>query len=113
MTRGEDELTVRIRRTLVDVPDVAEQTMFGSTAFMVRGKLCLSGRADRMMCRIDPAAHDLAIAREGCQPVVMKGQERRGYVYVAAEAVRTDEALRYWVDRSLRYNESIRMAKQH
>jgi hypothetical protein len=107
MRRGEDELTVRIRRALVDVPDVAEQQMFGSTGFMVRGKLCVSGRADRMMCRIDPAGHDLAIAREGCQTVVMKGQERRGYVYVVAEAVRTDDALRYWVDLALRYNQSI------
>jgi TfoX/Sxy family transcriptional regulator of competence genes len=104
---GDSELTARIRRILADVPDVTEQRMFGSTGFMVRGKLCVSGRAERMMCRIDPAIHDAALERDGCQTVVMKGQERRGYVYVAAEALRADEALRYWLDLALEYNDAL------
>jgi len=92
---------------LAHVPDVAEQKMFGSTAFLVRGKLCISGRAERMMCRIDPAIHEAALEREGCRTVVMKGRERRGYVYIDAESVQTPEALRYWVDLALEYNGSI------
>jgi hypothetical protein len=81
--------------------------MFGSTAFMVRDKLCISGRADRVMCRIDPALHDTALEREGCRTVVMKGREYRGYVYIDAEAVQTQEALTYWVDLALTYNKVI------
>jgi TfoX/Sxy family transcriptional regulator of competence genes len=101
------ELTARIRRALAGVPDVTEQKMFGSTGFMVRGKLCVSGRAERMMCRIDPEIHDAALQHEGCRTVVMKGQERRGYVYVAAESLRTDGALRYWIDLALQYNATL------
>lgn len=102
-----DELTSRIRILLAHVPDVVEKRMFGSTAFIVRDKLCISGRADRVMCRIDPALHDAAREREGCRTVVMKGREYRGYVYIDAEAVQTQEALSYWVDLALTYNKVI------
>jgi hypothetical protein len=102
------ELTNRIRLALSHVPDVAEQKMFGSTAFLLRGKLCMSGRAERMMCRIDPDMHNVAVAREGCRTVEMKGRERLGYVYIDADSVRTPEALRYWVDLALEYNKLIR-----
>ena len=74
---------------------------------MVRGKMCTSARAERIMCRIDPALHDAALEQKGCRTVVMKGQEYRGYVYVDAEFVRTQHALKYWVDLALNYNEAI------
>jgi hypothetical protein len=104
----DDGLTNRIRMALAHIPDVAEKKMFGSTAFMVRGKLCISGHAVRIMCRIDPALHDSALEREGCRTVVMKGRECRGFVYVDADSIRTQDELRYWVDLALQYNEVIR-----
>ena len=101
------DLLNRVRAALAPVPNVKEKKMFGATAFMVRGKLCISVRAERIMCRIDPAIHDAALAHEGCQAVVMKGRPYRGYVYVGAEAVRTISALKYWVDLALKYNKVI------
>ena len=79
--------------------------MFGGTAFLVRGKLCVSARKERIMCRIDPAVHDAALQRPGCRTMVMKGREYRGYVYVDAAAVRTHRDLTYWVRLALGYNE--------
>jgi TfoX N-terminal domain len=93
----ESDLLSRVRTALAPVPNVQEKKMFGSTAFMVRGKLCISARAERIMCRIDPALHDVALERAGWQTVVMKGRQYRGYVYVEAEAVRTSRALKYWL----------------
>ena len=79
---------------------------------MVRGKLCVSARAERIMCRIDPATHGAALEREGTQTVVMRGREQRGYVYVGAESVRTAAALKYWVDLALNYNKAIAAANE-
>lgn len=78
--------------------------MFGSTAFLVRGKMCVTARADRIMCRIDPDLHDDAVARDGCTTVVMRGRPYRGFVYVAAENVSTARTLKYWVELALRFN---------
>ena len=109
---SDSELLSRVRAALAPVPNVTEKRMFGSTAFMVRGKLCISARAERIMCRIDPAIHDAALEREGCHTVVMRGRQYRGYVYVGAEAVKTSRALKYWVDLALNYNNTITSTKK-
>ena len=101
------EILSRVRAALAPIPKVEEKKMFGSTAFMVGGKLCVSAGAERIMCRIDPALHEAALKREGCQTVVMRGRQYRGYVYVGAESVKTTSALKYWVDLALDYNKAI------
>lgn len=103
----DDELLSRVRAALAQVPNVEEKRMFGATAFMVRGKLCVSAGRGRIMCRIDPVFHDAALKRKGCQTVVMKGRQYRGYMHVDAESLRTKEALKYWIDHALKYNNAM------
>ncbi|HET9343476.1 MAG TPA: TfoX/Sxy family protein [Candidatus Eremiobacteraceae bacterium] len=100
-------LVDRIRTALADTPNVQEKRMFGGVGFMVRGKLCLSARQKRMMCRIDPALHDDVLRRKSCRTVVMKGRSLRGYVRVEASKVRTRRDLDYWVALALDYNRQI------
>lgn len=102
-----DDLVNRVRAALAQAPDVEEKKMFGSDAFMVRGKLCVSARAERIMCRIDPALHDAALERDGTSTVVMGDREYRGYVYVNAESVETKDHLDYWLGLALDFNEAI------
>ena len=104
---NDDRLANRIRAALANVPDVKEKEMFGSLAFMVSGKICISARADRIMCRIDPELHEAALKRSGCRTVVMKGREYRGYVYVDSESVKSKKALNYWISLALDYNKTI------
>lgn len=105
----DDALTNRVKAALARIPGVEEKKMFGGTAFIVRGKMCVSVRKEeRIMCRIDPAIHDAALERNGCRTVVMKGRQYRGYVYVDAEAVRTKGDLEYWVGLALDYNEKAK-----
>jgi|SRR5215831_5574114 len=101
------KLVERVRDALAKVKNVEERRMFGGTGFMVRGKLCISARPSRIMCRIDPSAHDAAIKRKGCRTVVMKGREYKGYVHVDASAVRTRTALMSWVVRALEFNRTL------
>jgi len=72
--------------------------------FMVERKMCITVGNARIMCRIDPAIHDEALKRGGCTTVVMKGREYRGYVHVAADAVKTKRELDYWVGLALDFN---------
>ena len=103
---GDEKLIERVRATLASVTGVKEKKMFGSIAFMVRGKMCVSARAERIMCRIEPTLHDAAVKREGCRTVVMRGRKYRGYVHVASEAVKTEQKLTYWIKLALDYNEA-------
>lgn len=103
-----DALTGRVEAALAHIPRVEQKRMFGGITFMVRGRICVSVGRDRIMCRIDPAVHDAALAREGCHTVVMKGREYRGYVYVDRDAVRSKRDLDYWIGLALDYNDGAR-----
>lgn len=107
----DDELVGRVRSALAHVPDVEEKRMFGSMAFMVRGKLCVGARTERIMCRIDPAYHDALLERKGCETVIMRGRAYRGYVYVDAGSIRTKGALQDWIDLALDYNKALTSKK--
>jgi len=104
----DDSLAHRVKAALARIPEVEQKKMFGGITFMVRGKMCVSVGAERIMCRIDPALHDAALEREGCRTVVMKGRQYRGYVYVDAEAVRAKRDLVYWIGLALDYNDKAK-----
>jgi TfoX/Sxy family transcriptional regulator of competence genes len=99
-----ESLASRVRAALAPMGRVEEKRMFGGLAFMVDGKMCVTVREDRIMVRIDPADHDAAVARAGCEPMIMRGREIRGYVRVAASALRTPAALDRWIRMALAYN---------
>jgi TfoX/Sxy family transcriptional regulator of competence genes len=105
-TAHDEMLVDRVRAALADIAGVKEKKMFGSIAFMVRGKMCVSARAQRIMCRIEPSLHDAAVKREGCRTVIMRGRQFRGYVYVDSEAIKTGRALKYWIKLALDYREA-------
>lgn len=104
---GDDTLVDRVRAALRGVRPVKEQKMFGSIGFMVRGKLCVAARPERIMCRIDPATHGDAVKRKGVHAVVMKGRQYKGYVRVDANALTTQRAVAYWVSRALKFNRTL------
>jgi TfoX/Sxy family transcriptional regulator of competence genes len=104
-----DEILVqRVRETLSDVPRVVEKRMFGSIAFMVNGKMCVNAGKERLMCRIDPAMHAEALKKKGCQTVIMKGKEYKGYVFVSKEGMKTKEDFDYWIGLALVYNKKAK-----
>lgn len=107
---GNNVLLERVEAALTGLPDVEQKKMFGGICFMVRGKMCITVRDGRIMCRIDPAIHDVAVARQGASTVVMKGRQYRGYIRVDAEAIRAKRDFDYWVGLVLAYNDATKSA---
>ncbi len=106
----DEALVDRVKAALARIPRVEQKRMFGGITFMVRGKMCVSAGAERIMCRIDPAIHDAALQHKGCRTVVMKGRQYRGFVYVEAAAVRAKRDLDYWIGLALDYNDKAKAA---
>lgn len=99
-----ESLASRVRAALAPTRRVEEKRMFGGLAFMVDGKMCVTVGQDRIMCRIDPDAHDEAVKRTGCEPMVMRGKELRGYVRVSEQALRSKTAFDRWMRLAMDYN---------
>jgi len=102
----------RVREALEDVPRVKEKKMFGGVAFMVNGKMCITARPQRLMCRIDPELHDRAIKRPGVRTVKMNGHAYRGFVHVRADVVATKRSLDRWVRLCLDYNKRAKSSSR-
>ena len=99
-----ERIANKIRQALAHIPGIEEKKMFGSLAFMVNGKMCLTAGPDRMMCRIDPDLHETAIQKKGVRTVIMKGREYKGYVYVNEENLNIKAEFDYWVGLALDHN---------
>lgn len=100
-----EKLTNRVRSALAHLQQIEEKKMFGGVAFMVNGKLCIGAGDDEIMCRIDPALHDAAIAKKGCRTMEMKGRKLKGYVLISEEGMKTKEDFDYLIGLALDFNE--------
>ena len=107
-----DKLTTRVREALTHLPKVEEKKMFRGVAFMVDGKMCITVGDDRIMCRIDPAIHEVAIKRKGCRTVTMKGREYKGFVYVDEDSIKNKKDFDYWIALALDFNKIAKASKK-
>ena len=102
-----EKLTEKVRTALSTIPGVEEKRMFSGITFMVNGKMCISVGDDRIMCRIDPAIHNDALKKTAVRPVIMKGREYKGYVYVGVEGINVKEDFDYWIKLALDFNRKM------
>ena len=108
----DEKLADRIRIAFAHLPKVREKKMFGSLAFMVDNKMCVTAGADRIMCRIDPALHEEVIKKKGCRTVIMRGREYKGYVYVDKDNIKNKKDFDYWIRLALEYNKTAKASKK-
>jgi TfoX/Sxy family transcriptional regulator of competence genes len=101
---ADEKLAKRLRESLDSVSKVKEKKMFGGIAFMVNGKMCINVGSDYLMIRIDPADYEELIEKQGCTPVVMRGRDIKGFIYVDVEVLRTKKQLDYWVNLAITFN---------
>lgn len=91
---------------------VEEKRMFGGLCFMVDNKMCVGVEKERLMVRLDPAVYDEVMKRPGCRPMDFNGRVMKGFVFVDAAAVATDDALEYWIALALDYNKRAKPSRK-
>ncbi len=96
-----------IRKALEHISNVQEKKMFGSLAFLVNGKMCLTAGPKRMMCRINPELHEQEVQRKGCSAVVMRGRVCKGYIHIKEENLRDETDFRHWINLALEFNNQL------
>ncbi len=102
-----EHLAERIRRLLEGRRDVSEKKMFGGLAFMVRGNMCFGVNGDELMARVGPGAYETALKRKHAREMDFTGRALKGYVYVSADGVKSNVALKSWLDRSVAFAERL------
>lgn len=104
----DEALAGRIRDVLADRGDrVREQKMFGGLAFMVGGHMLVGVVKDELMARVGADAEDDALAQPHARPMDFTGRPMNGVVFVAADGVATDDAVRDWVERAATFTSTL------
>lgn len=97
------QLAERIRRLVKGRPDVSDKEMFGGIAFLHRERMFIGIVKLELMVRVGPEGHDEAVALPFARQMDFTGRPMRGYVFVSAAGLKTDEALAGWIDRGIAY----------
>jgi hypothetical protein len=104
----DERMAERIRAALADRNDVGERKMMGGLVFMVAGHMTVGARRDgSLLARVGPDGMDDALEHDGVEPMVMRDRVMKGYVFVPADQLADETALRGWVDRCVAFVGSL------
>lgn len=102
------ELANRVREALAGEPNVTEKAMFGGLAFMVNGNLAVSASSKGgILLRVDPRDTASLVEKAHAEPFVMRGRAMDGWLRIDPDGLETDDALRHWVSRGVRFARAL------
>ena len=107
-----EKLADRIRERIVNLPNIEEKEMMGGLVFMYNEKMCIGIIKDELMCRIDPAMHDVAVEKYGCRTMDFTKRPMKGYILVEEAGMRSKKEFDYWIDLALDYNPKAKASKK-
>jgi TfoX/Sxy family transcriptional regulator of competence genes len=100
----DETLAKRVRHQLARRKNVAEKKMFGGIGVLYNGNLLVGIRKDSLLVRIDPDDTDAALREPHVSIMRMSGRgAMKGWIFVAIEGLKTDDALKSWIQRSLKF----------
>ena len=103
----DDTVAERIRPLLLPYQKhITEQHMFGGLAFLYDRKMTVGILEDKLVAKIgqEQAAHELG--DKNVKLMDFTGKPIKSMVYVAPEGYASDEALRRWIELSVKWAES-------
>ena len=103
----DEGMAQRLREALAHRADVAEKRMFGGIAFMLSGNMCCGVVDDTLMARVGPEQYQEALALPHAREMDFTGRPMRGFVFVGAEGLESDEELTGWVRRCQDYVDQL------
>ena len=86
--------------------------MFGGLCYMVNEKMCIGVMSDRLMLRLGTEIAEAVADAEGVLPMDFTGRPMPGFIYVTAETLDAEAALRVWLQRALDYNPRAKASKK-
>jgi len=107
-----EKLADKVRERLAGLPNIEEKQMMGGLTFMLNGKMCVGIIKDELMCRIDPAIHETAIAKTGCRTMDFTNRPMSGFIMVDERGMKNKKDFDYWIDLALEFNKKAKASKK-
>ncbi len=115
----DEYLADRVRRTLNEKHTPFEELkMMGGLCFKVDDKMLCGLLQDKqsgenlLMARIGEAAYETEIEKDCCLPMDFTGRPMRGYTFITADGIDSEDDLSYWIDKCLAFNPMAKSSKK-
>jgi len=103
----DERLAERVRLVLRRRRGISEKKMFGGLCFLLNGNMACGVEKDKLLVRVGPDEYASALKLKHARKMDFTGKPLTGFVYVLPEGLRRTDSLRKWVDRGIRYAQSL------
>ena len=101
-----EALAERVRDLLSDSP-VIEKKMFGGIGYIIAGNMACGISGDGLMVRVGLDAYADTLEEPHVSPFGRADRPMRGWVFVDATGIASDEALSEWVERGMKFASAL------
>jgi TfoX/Sxy family transcriptional regulator of competence genes len=101
-----DRLVRRTRSAISDTGGISEVKMFGGVGFLLNGNLVAGASKRGLLLRLGKERYAEALLYPGVTPMVMRGKEMPGYVYLDPTSF-DDAALKGWLHLAISFVKTL------
>jgi TfoX/Sxy family transcriptional regulator of competence genes len=102
-----ESLAGRVRDAFAGQRGIAEKKMFGGVAFLLYGNMCVGVWQTSLIVRLGPQQAAMALKEPNVVEFDVTGRPMKGWIMVEAEGMETDEQLRGWIERAIKFVETL------
>ena len=99
----DEALAERIRQALARRKGVTEKTLFGCFCCLLHGNVCVGVWKQSLIVRLDLDDYDDALKDRFVNEFNITGRPMRGWVVVEPGGVQTEEQLKDWIGRAVKF----------
>src|SRR5438874_7319667 len=99
----DDALAQRIRQLLARRKGIEEKKMFGGIGFLLNGNMLVGVWKNSLIVRLGPEKGDEALMEPHVKEFDITGRPMKGWVLVEPEGVTSDDQLKGWIQRALKF----------
>lgn len=107
----DQKLESRLYSIFAGRSDVEAKKMFGGLCFMVCKHMCCGIVGDTLMARVGKDQYADCLSEDYVREMDFTGRALKGMVYVSAEGIANESDLEKWVDRCVKFVESLPVKK--
>ena len=107
-----EKLADRIREKFYSLNNVLEKNMMGGLTFMYNDKMCVGIIKDELVCRIDPALHNMAVEKIGCRTMDFTNRPMMGYIMIDETGIKSKKDFDYWINLAIEFNSNAKAGKK-
>ena len=104
----DQSLAARIRDALAGKKNIEEKKMFGCICFFLNGNALAGVWKDRLIARVGPDEAEAALLEPHVRAFDITGRPMRKWIAVESEGVQGDEQLKEWIERAMKFVETLR-----